>query len=225
MVNRIAFTVVPPDKSAWQRMELRPVVDGQDVLATMFDLGPGENPNLVLGPDSPLLPDSPRRVRIAEAECTEGCCGALYVRIRQDGEHVVWDQWGNTSDGDDPTVEFRFDTEQYRAELDRQHVDRSWDWPGLRLASSVDFALRPAVLDRWDCSLSHVTGHRDSVDVAFFTPSLRGRRSGEFSRLRRSFPVTDESFEVQAERIVDAFHTTDPRDGAEFVDKSVVRLT
>jgi hypothetical protein len=226
VVNRIVFTVVPPDTSQWQRMELRPVVDGQDVLGAVFSLGPGEDPDLVLGPDSPLLPgDTPRRVRIAETDCTEGCCGALHVRIRQDGDHVVWDQWENTSDGHDPTVEFRFDVEQYRADLDRLHVDRSWEWPGVRLAATVRHALGPSVLDRWDCSVSHVTGYRATVDVTFFTPSLRGRRRGEFTRLRRSFAVTDEPFDVQTEEIVNAFQTADPREGAEFVDSSVVRMT
>lgn len=34
-------------------------------------------------------------MRLAEASCTEGCCGALYVTIQRDGDYVLWDEWRN----------------------------------------------------------------------------------------------------------------------------------
>ncbi|MFH9968705.1 hypothetical protein ACH4PR_46710 [Streptomyces mirabilis] len=34
-------------------------------------------------------------MRLAEASCTEGCCGALCVTIQRDGDYVLWDEWRN----------------------------------------------------------------------------------------------------------------------------------
>ncbi|MFE0581881.1 hypothetical protein [Streptomyces sp. NPDC058874] len=35
----------------------------------------------------------PRELRLAQAYCTEGCCGALYVTVRRDGDEAVWGGW------------------------------------------------------------------------------------------------------------------------------------
>ncbi|MGW4142910.1 hypothetical protein ACWELV_40310 [Streptomyces mirabilis] len=34
-------------------------------------------------------------MRLAEASCTEDCCGALCVTIQRDGDYVLWDEWRN----------------------------------------------------------------------------------------------------------------------------------
>lgn len=72
--------------------QVRPFIDGRDFLAEAFTEGPGYGPanlpNLRAG-------DEPRTVCLAEAACTVGCCGALYVTIRREGDEVVWGGWHN----------------------------------------------------------------------------------------------------------------------------------
>jgi hypothetical protein len=72
-------------------------------------------------------------------------------------------------------------------------------------------------LGQVDCSRSHVVGHRDDVEVAFFTPSRVTHQSAEYYQLRVTFPVTDDLLDHQAEKIADALHESDPRDGAEII--------
>ena len=58
---------------------------------------------------------------LAEAECAWGCCGAVFVRIRRDGNGIVWDRWRNPDDPDLALTAIRFDPAQYEAELSRAH--------------------------------------------------------------------------------------------------------
>ena len=126
MVSRLRAFVVPPEDSAWDVTELRLLVDGQDVVGPVFGEGPWADPRALLGPDSPLLPgEEPREVMLAEAVCTWGCCGAVFVRVRRDGSEVVWDRWRNPDDGSLALAEVRFDLAQYEAELVRAHSELS----------------------------------------------------------------------------------------------------
>lgn len=78
--------VVPPLGSRHGAVECRPIINGRDILADVFDGGPADDPRYLLGSDAPLhATDTPREVRLAQAECTEGCCGAVYVTIRRQG--------------------------------------------------------------------------------------------------------------------------------------------
>ncbi|MER5638674.1 hypothetical protein ABT095_17130 [Kitasatospora sp. NPDC002227] len=96
-------------------MACRPIVDGRDILAEVFDEGPAADPGQLLGPDTPLsATDTPRPVRPAEAECTEGCCGAVYVTVLlfQPGRSAIgggrpWAQLRVTVSvsGDDPAAQ------------------------------------------------------------------------------------------------------------------------
>ncbi|MGO1055198.1 hypothetical protein [Crossiella sp. CA198] len=126
MLSRLRVTVIRPADSAWDLAEVRLLVDDEDLLAPVFDRGPGKDPRALLGPDSPLLPGAePREVMLAEAECTWGCCGAILVRVRRDGEQVVWDQWRDPDDDSLFLPEVRFDAARYAAELARAHRERS----------------------------------------------------------------------------------------------------
>lgn len=90
--------MILPEESAWNLVETKLLVDDQDLIGPEFGEGPRLDPEILLGPDSPLLPeDEPREVMLAEAECTWGCCGAVFVRVSRDGDEIVWSEWPGCS--------------------------------------------------------------------------------------------------------------------------------
>ena len=121
--------VMPSLGSRHGTVECRPIINGRDILADVFDEGPAGDPRTLLGPDAPLHATAiPREVRLAEAECTEGCCGAVYVTIRREGQHVIWSGWRNPDEDEVDLPELRFDVDQYDVEVRRASTDRSWEW-------------------------------------------------------------------------------------------------
>ncbi|WP_017973914.1 hypothetical protein [Actinopolyspora halophila] len=226
MPSHLNISVVLPEDSTWNEVETKFLIDGRDVIEPEFDTGPCLEPDMLLGPDGPLLPtDHPREVMLAEAECTWGCCGAVCVRVRRDGDQVVWDRWHNPDDDDFSSAEVRFDSEQYEAELARAHAERSWEWPGRTVARLLRTRLRaePTALGRWNSSLGR-TGSSirtpNRVEMTFTSPprdvvrdNLRthGDFPQEYTQFRMRFPVRKEPAERQAERIVAKLRTTDPR--------------
>ncbi|WP_163566635.1 hypothetical protein [Fodinicola feengrottensis] len=110
MHNRLTLQVRTPPESRWTGVELRVLVDGRDVVADVFEAGPNGDPDELLGP---LAPERlSREVQLAEADCTEGCCGAIYVSVKRDGDDVVWDGWRNPDAVGVEIGPFRFDAEQ-----------------------------------------------------------------------------------------------------------------
>lgn len=229
VVSRLSTAVVLPENSRWNALELRLLVDDQDVVGSVFDAGPGMDPDTFLGPDSPLLPaDEPRELMLAEAPCTWGCCGAIFVRIHRDGSQVVWDGWRNPDDQDLLVNEVRFDRAQYEAELARAHGERGWEWLGWTVARLLRTKLRqePSVLGQWNSSFGGVGSPVDACDrvkLTFFSPPRQAqddyyRRVGqpmEFQQFLMQFLVNDEPAENQAERILAMLRAKDPRRNAE----------
>ncbi|MBC6451691.1 hypothetical protein [Actinokineospora xionganensis] len=228
MSSRLITSVLLPVDSAWNTVELKLLVDDQDVIGKVFDRGPWRDPDALLGPDSPLLPaDEPREVMLAEADCTWGCCGAVFVRVRRDGRQVVWDQWRNPDDSRLSMAEVRFDLAQYEAELARAHRERSWEWTGRAVARLVRARLRKesTVLARWNSGLEWTQSMFDApghVEVSFTSPPRHvvndhWRATGElmdYIQFLARFPVSEEPAESQADRIVAALHGRDPRKDA-----------
>ncbi|MGW1965034.1 hypothetical protein ACWCPD_32885 [Streptomyces sp. NPDC001935] len=217
-INHLALRVVAPD--AAQRggaVEVRPIVDGQDILAAAFDMGPGEDPRLLLAPSRPLMPSSePKEVRLAEAECTEGCCGAVHVTITREADTVVWRDWRNP-DGDVDLSPYRFDARQYEAEVERAAADHSWEWPARTVARLLEESLRRQTqwLDRWRCELAWVSalpGDRDHVIVSYFHP---GRPTGDgnqpWLQFRQVLSVTGDTPMRQADLMLRDLLEADPR--------------
>jgi hypothetical protein len=111
--------VVPgPDPVDFPQAEARIVIDGVPVVAAAFDRGSAEGPERLLHGGRLRATSEPKEVRLAEAYCTEGCCGALYVTIVREGAEVVWRNWRSPTPGD-PLQEARFDATDYDRELDR----------------------------------------------------------------------------------------------------------
>ncbi|MFD9480722.1 hypothetical protein [Streptomyces nojiriensis] len=142
-----------PDSNS---VETRILVDGLPLLPALFGKGPGSAPEYLIDNGALRAGPEPREVQLAEASCTEGCCGALYVTIRRDGAEVVWDGWRGAS-GQQPPA-FRFDAAAYDAELERAERDHSWCWPARRTARLITAGLRerPELLRRWDLAATWV---------------------------------------------------------------------
>lgn len=229
MTNRLTLDVIDPDVSDWGQVELVILVDGEDIISPVFDRGPREDPDRLLGPGSPLLAaGQPHEVRLAEATCTEGCCGALYTRVRRDNDQIIWDHWRNPQADHVDLGVLRFDADQYQAELARAHADRTWEWAGRTVARLVRHALDQELdlMLRWNSSLDFVQcwpRERDTVQVVFTSPPRQA--VAEFARLfdrpmehdqyRLRIPVTDEAATDQAAQAITALRDADPREYAE----------
>lgn len=92
-------------------VEVRPLVGGRDLLADAYPHGIGVSPRYLLDTDGPLhATATPREVRLARGGCgEESCCGALYVTVGRDGEHVVWAGWRDPANQDVDLPALRFD--------------------------------------------------------------------------------------------------------------------
>jgi hypothetical protein len=210
VANDLTVRVTTPEDSAWGQVETTLLVDGRDVVGDMFDNGPKTDPDDLLGPQGLLRPaDDPHRVKLAEAECTEGCCGAVWVRVHRDGDEVVWDGWENT--GGPPTGHsaYRFDADEYLAELTRADNDRGWEWPGRTLARRLRTALQddPAILTRWNGRLDWIVcrpNERDVIHLSVVTPASPQTQS------LMHLPVTDDPVTEQAKRALDRLRRRDP---------------
>ncbi|WP_448316061.1 hypothetical protein [Streptomyces sp. CO7] len=209
---------VPPLGTRQGAVQCRPVVDGRDLLADVFDEGPAEDPSRLLGPDSPLLATgTPRRVRLAEAECSEGCCGAVYVTVRREGGQVVWSDWRDPADASFTLPELRFGRDPYEAEIRRASADHSWEWPARTVARLLEERLRDHAdwPGRWECELDSVSAwHRepDRITLLLFHPGRSALREGRpWLQFRHVLPVTDEAPADQAAHLADLLTSEDPR--------------
>ncbi|MFE2531549.1 hypothetical protein [Streptomyces sp. NPDC059371] len=217
-MNHLALRVVAPDPTQrGDAVEVRPIIDGQDILATAFDQGPAEDPGQLLAPSRPLMPShEPKEVRLAEAECTEGCCGAVYVTITREEDAVVWSNWRNP-DGAVDLPSYRFDMRPYEAEVERAVADHSWEWPARTVARLLEESLRRQTqwLDRWRCRLAWVSAlpsERDRVTVAFFHPGPpAGSDEQPWLQFRQVLSVTDDAPIGQADRMLRDLLEADPR--------------
>ncbi|MCE7009541.1 hypothetical protein LWC34_43045 [Kibdelosporangium philippinense] len=183
-------------------VEVRPMVAGADVIAQADNDFPGADPISVLL--ALQAGDEPHEVRLAEAECTELCCGALHVTIRRDADQVVWGPWRNTSDTGTEFEEVRFDAVAYDAELRRVTEDHSWEWPARTVARLLEAELRQHGdhFAAWDCELNGVNC-LDGVVVVF---TYRANQ-----RFRIDFVLTDRPPAEQVVGLAGLVLAGDPR--------------
>lgn len=163
---RLRIAVHERDPGDPATVEARVLVDGRPLVPYYFGRGPANSPEELLFPGALRATDEPREVRLAEAYCTEGCCGALYVTVRREGEQVVWSGWRCPvpPGGKREMPELRFDAAAYDAEVARAEGDESWMWPARRAARLIAAGLRdrPDLLARWGVRLDWAgTAFRD----------------------------------------------------------------
>ncbi|MFE1287361.1 hypothetical protein [Streptomyces sp. NPDC058751] len=219
----LALHVVVPDlPERGASVEVRPFVDGEDILAEVFTEGPGADPKYLLLPDSPLTAGTePREVRLAEATCTEGCCGALYVTIRRDGDHVIWSGWRNPDANRVDLPEFWFDAREYQAEVERAVADHSWEWPARTVARLLELKLGEHTdwLAQWECELGGVSAwlwEPDRINLFLFHPGLSVIGEGRpWLQFQMVLNVSGDDPEEQAEELAERLVAGDPRRTAE----------
>ncbi|MFJ8659938.1 hypothetical protein [Streptomyces sp. NPDC093795] len=223
--STLALRHVPPGPYAIEPWtEVRPLVDGRDVLADIHPDGvsscsardwvrpPGEWPL--------SAPEEPREVELSNNNCHTDCCGGVFVTIRREGDRVVWSSWRNTNDTRVPVpAEVRFDAAEYDAELARAAADKTWEEPVDTVARLTATELTDSGwFERWDCVLENVSIVREEplgVEVYFSQRMDRPARSNG-PRFAFELPVTrDEPAEAQARRFIDLIMADDPRETAD----------
>ncbi|MEU3792365.1 hypothetical protein AB0F07_21590 [Streptomyces fructofermentans] len=217
--HRLTLQVVVPEAALrGDGVELRPLVDGRDILAVAFTDGPGEDPKCLLLPGGPLIAGAePHEVRLAEASCVEACCGALYVTLRRDGDEVVWSDWRNPDRDGVDLPEFRFDAGEYRAEVERAVADRGWEWPARTVARLLEQSLveHAEWLAQWECELGMVEApvwEPDRISLFLFHPSRSVTRGREpWLQFRLELDVSEDDPAAQAARFAAELAADDPR--------------
>ncbi|WP_369147452.1 hypothetical protein [Streptomyces sp. R44] len=153
-VSRLRIEVAVADPGDPDAVETRFLVDGRPFVPWAFGPGPGDVPERTLDTGALRAGDEPREVRLAEAYCSEGCCGALYVTVRREGRYVVWGDWSRPGAprGLPDLPVLRFDADAYDTEVARAEQDRGWSWPARDTARLIARGLRerPELLARWD---------------------------------------------------------------------------
>ncbi|MFI9048299.1 hypothetical protein [Streptomyces sp. NPDC053427] len=173
----LSIEVVAGDPADREPVETRILIDGRPLVPAVFGHGPAHSPEYLLDEGRLRAGAEPREVQLAEAYCTEGCCGALYVTIRRAGNEVIWENWRRprTMPGShEPAPELpahRFDARAYDAEIARAQADRSWSWPARTMARLINEGLieQPELLGRWDAERGRVSSGFDDPDTTVVT--------------------------------------------------------
>ncbi|MFF2549364.1 hypothetical protein ACFVUS_00130 [Nocardia sp. NPDC058058] len=206
---------IPPRSGVFGGVETRVLIDGRPIIADLFHQGAAEPPEKLLLRGELRATEEPRRVRLAEAWCTEGCCGGLYVTIVREGDEVVWRDWERQS-GAGLAEEFRFAAPEYDREIARAEADHGWEWPARTLARLVNAAVLedPTILGRWNCSVDWIGAVLGEYDVArIWLLDDSGEYSDQFGY---GLHAEVEDLEGQARSVIEAFRVAHPRKMLEY---------
>ncbi|MFD8755981.1 hypothetical protein ACFV0O_34150 [Kitasatospora sp. NPDC059577] len=222
---RLNIVCPPPGEGI---LEVRPFIGGRDLVA---DAAPrdgggrryvGAGPRYLLDRGGPLrATTTPHEVRLAWAGCgVEMCCGALYVTVGRDGEHVVWAGWRDPVDEDLDLPELRFAAGQYEAEVLRAEEDRGWEWPGGAVARLLEARLRGREdwLARWDCEVEDVWAARqepDRIHLLLRHPRNRADTDLPWIQFGTTLWISAEDPSDQVEELEARLTAGDPRATAE----------
>ncbi|MET9378035.1 hypothetical protein ABZX98_28540 [Streptomyces sp. NPDC002992] len=221
--SRLQVEVAVRDPADPDCAETRFLIDGRPLVPEAFGRGPGNSPEYLLDSGRLRATPEPREVQLAEAYCTEGCCGALHVTVQRDGDHVVWRDWRRTASGrrGQPHLPaYRFDATAYDAEITRAEHDHSWAWPARITARLLAAGLRdrPELLTRWDARFGWVGTdfHDPDTTVLSFTfrPGLAtGRQDTNGSWLQFLWRLPDDGTppDLRAAAALRLLETTDPK--------------
>ncbi|MFF4733498.1 hypothetical protein ACFY3M_51630 [Streptomyces mirabilis] len=120
MFNRLEISVLPQGPRWAAQLFFR--IDGEEVVAASIGeggRGPFAEEALPADGQGPLWATGEgRRVVLGEPECTGGCCGYLSMFVQRHGGIVEWSDWQVPVGEARPPI-FRFDADQYDAELTR----------------------------------------------------------------------------------------------------------
>ncbi|MDX3573397.1 hypothetical protein [Streptomyces sp. ID05-47C] len=145
----------------------------------------------------------------------------MYVTIRRDGGQVIWDAWRNPDDDEVVLPEFRFDAQQYQAEVERATLDRSWEWPARTVARLLEDELRrrTAWLERWECELGSVCAwlwEPAQINLFLFHPGRAATKENRpWLQFQMTLDVSDDHPAAQAYQLADELTAFDPRAAAD----------
>ncbi|MCZ4119816.1 hypothetical protein [Streptomyces sp. H39-S7] len=141
--SRLRVEVVTGDPAHLPPHETRILLDGRPLVPSAFGRGHANAPVYLLDGGRLRAGPEPREVQLAEASCTEGCCGALYVTIRRAGDHVLWQGWrrpptaGHSEEPLPELPEYRFGAAAYDAEIARAETGRLRPWSACTTARLI----------------------------------------------------------------------------------------
>ncbi|MFD7324443.1 hypothetical protein ACFV9D_25675 [Streptomyces sp. NPDC059875] len=223
---RLRVEVAVRDPADPDCAETRFLIDGRPLVPGAFGKGPGHAPEYLLDSGRLRATAEPREVQLAEAYCTEGCCGALYVTVQRDGDEVVWRDWRRTAAGRRGQPElpaYRFDAAAYDAEITRVENDHSWAWPARITGRLLAAGLRdrPDLLTRWDARFGWVGTdfHDPDTTVLSFTyrPGFAtGKQdtNGPWLQFLWDLPEDGTPPDLRAAAALRRLETTDPKTSA-----------
>lgn len=224
--ERFAVRVVVPDPEpvGFGQVEARIVIDGIPVAAAAFGKGPASSPEQLVYSGQLEAGTQPREVMLAEAYCTEGCCGALYVTIAREADEVVWTNW-RTPVPDSTLAEARFNAAGYDREVARAETDQEWEWPARTLARLIDARLRsdPSILGQWDCQPGWCTAWLkdfDATRLTFSHPARWGSFEDPHIQFGMVIKVADHDPRILADQIIESLRSTDPKTTADIIGGS-----
>ncbi|MFI1449496.1 hypothetical protein [Streptomyces virginiae] len=201
-------------------IETRILIDGIPLVPALFGKGRGHPPEYLIDSGRLRATAEPREVQLCEAYCTEGCCGALYVTIRRDGDEVVWDGWRGAIGPPPPA--YRFDAAAYDAELARAEQDHSWCRPARSTARLIAAGLRdrPELTARWDMTAGWIGTDRSDTDTTVvrlrYTPSAPPPGTGGSLYFEWRLPDEDVPPRARADAALRRLETQDPNTFASF---------
>ncbi|WP_431961144.1 hypothetical protein [Actinacidiphila sp. bgisy160] len=208
--DKFRIEVVAGDPADRNPVETRVLIDGRPVVPAAFGRGPVHSPEYLLDDGRLRAGEEPREVQLAEASCTEGCCGALYVTIRRDADQVVWEKWRQTLPGSrEPAPElptYWFDASEYDTAIARAETDSSWSWRARTIARLIKAGLieEPDLLSQWDASRGWISSGFDDPDTAevtfWYVPGLAsGRPERADSPLQFRWVIPDDGTTPEAQ--------------------------
>ncbi|MEW2128438.1 hypothetical protein AB0891_32500 [Streptomyces sp. NPDC007259] len=211
---RLRIEIHDRDPADRATVEARILVDGRPLVPEYFGRGPANAPEELLDTGLLRATDEPREVQLAEAYCTEGCCGALYVTVRRDGDQVVWGGWRCPvpPGGKREMPEIRFEAAAYDAEIARAEGDDGWAWPARRAARLTVAGLRgrPDLLTRWNVRLGW-TGTAFSDPEVTVISLLYDAEDGTARQILWRVPEDGTPPEDRAAAALDRLTREDPR--------------
>lgn len=217
----LAIRIAVPAPSTKQEPRTHVLVDGVPVVTALFDIGVPDPPERILHRQQSLRTgDLPHEVWLAEADCTEGCCGALSARIRRDAatKRVLWEVEPTHSRAG--STQFAFNADDYDAEVERAASDFSWEWPARRAARLLNQRLRDdsEMLSQWNCRVGGAAAwNTDRTQLTLFlwhpeppTPDRPWLQFKHQVTLPDTVVIDDDAVTDAVEAILERLRTNDP---------------
>jgi hypothetical protein len=222
----LAIRVVAPQPGTDGDVRTHLLIDGMPLIPRVFVLGGPAAPEWVLHSGEGLrATGAPREVELAQADCSEVCCGTMRAEIRRDDDaagRVEWEIW-LTRQAHEHRERFSFDAAAYDAEVARATGDVSWEWPARRAARILGQRLRvePGLMSRWGCRPGWAGSwnrERSLLRLHFlygegepFATDLPWLQFEYQAEVPDSSVVDDDAIDAAVDRIVKQFTETDPK--------------